>query len=155
MTTAPALATYEDITARMAASDRTRALAAIADASALIHAETGNAWVGDDGALVADVPAIAKTVCCKVVQRIITNPEGTTSESLGPFTESYGSASNDAYLTASERRILSKAVSGSAIGSVTLESPYTYRRPSSSDIYVPWIDEDSEAFPMGPFPSST
>jgi hypothetical protein len=151
MTTA--LATVPDLEARMGAvSDAARARAVLQDASNLIHAETNNAWVSD-GALIDDVPGIALTVCCAVARRVIENPSGVTSEALGPFSQSIASSSNDVYLTKAEKRTLRRAA-GLGAGVLELESPYPLRQ-STTDVYVPWVDADSEQFPMGPFPIST
>lgn len=117
-----ALAATSDIELRMGSVDASRAQAAIDDASALIHAETRGVWV-DGGELVDDVPAVALTICCKIVQRVLTNPDEVTSETLGPFSQTRSGASADVYLTRSERRVLRRAA-GINVGSVTLESPY-------------------------------
>jgi hypothetical protein len=152
MTTA--LASLDDLEARMGTvADEARALAAIDDASNLIHTVTNSAWL-DDGALIESVPSIAVTICCSVARRVLENPAGITSETLGPFSQSVSNSTADVYLTTSEQRLLRRATGGSAVGSVTLESPYPLRG-ADSDVYVPWVDETSEAFPMGPFPAST
>ena len=152
MTTA--LAELDDLEARMGTvSDPPRAQAAIDDASNWIHEATNNAWIADDGTLVDTIPSVALTVCCAVARRILTNPDGITSESLGPFSQGQSNASSDVYLTKAETRILRRAA-GVGIGSITLESPYPLR-VSNSDIYVPWVDSESEQFPMGPFPTQT
>ncbi len=151
MTTALALGS--DLTARMGDGlDSARAQAAIEDASNLIHEATANVWIDDDGALVDTIPGIAVTICCSVARRILTNPDGFTSESVGPFAQAMSNASSDVYLTKAEQRILRRAA-GIGFGSITLESPFPLRQ-STSDVYVDWVDGDSEQFPMGPFPSS-
>jgi hypothetical protein len=152
MTTA--LAELDDLEARMGSlADTPRAQAAIDDASNWIHEATNSVWIADDGTLVATIPSVALTICCAVARRILTNPDGITSESLGPFSQGQSYASSDVYLTKAETRILRRAA-GVGIGSITLESPYPLRA-ATSEIYVPWVDQDSEQFPMGPFPTET
>lgn len=152
MTTA--LAEFDDLEARMGTlSDAPRAQAAIDDASNWIHEATNGVWIDDSGELVASIPSIAVTVCCSVARRILTNPDGITSESLGPFSQGQTNASSDVYLTKAETRILRRAA-GIGVGAITLESPYPLRA-ATSEIYVPWVDQTSEQFPMGPFPTET
>nr|MBP9053017.1 hypothetical protein [Ilumatobacteraceae bacterium] len=77
----PALAQLADLEARMGVvADEARARAALDDASALIRSEAGaEDWLDDDGNLEV-VPSIVVTVCCKVAQRVLTNPDGVTNE---------------------------------------------------------------------------
>lgn len=150
-----ALASFDDLTARMGEGvDSTRARVALTDASNLIHAETNNVWISD-GVLVADIPGIVLTICCKIAERVLSNPNGLTGETMGPFAEQYANSSNDVYLTRNERRLLQRAATGggSSIGSITLESPYPMR-PALTDVYTVFDNPDTEYFPMGPFPSS-
>jgi hypothetical protein len=150
----PALATTDDLEARgVDTSDAARAQAALDDASNWIHEATNSVWIADDGSLVDTIPSVALTICCAVARRILTNPDGITSESLGPFSQGQSHASSDVYLTKAETRILRRAA-GVGVGAITLESPYPLR-VSNSDIYVPWVDQESEQFPMGPFPTET
>lgn len=152
MTTA--LAELSDLEARMGTVvDASRAQAAIDDASNWIHEATNSVWLDDAGELVDTIPSVALTVCCAVARRILTNPDGITSESLGPFSQGQSYASSDVYLTKAETRILRRAA-GVGIGAITLESPYPLRA-ATSEIYVPWVDSTSEQFPMGPFPTQT
>ena len=149
----PALAQLTDLTARMGDVGGTeRALAALADASAIIRAEAGTEdWIDTEGAL-ETVPAIIVTICCKVAQRILTNPDGVTAEGLGSFNQSFTNASSDAYLTKAERRLVRKAAGANPIGSVELESPY--RRYSVDDLYVR-VDGGGDDLLMGPWPEAT
>lgn len=130
------LAQLDDLEARMGhVGDVARASAALDDASAVIHAETDDAWVGDDGELVESIPSIVVTVCCKVASRVLENPEGLTSETLGPFSAGRANPSPDAYLTKNERRLILRAAGKSGgIGSIELESPFT---SALSTLYAP------------------
>jgi hypothetical protein len=130
-----ALVQFTELAARMEISDTARALAAIDDASVLIHAEVNNVWI-ESGELIDDVPLIARTVCFKVVERVLDNPDGLTSEAVGPFSQSRATASNDVYLTSNERRLVRRAAGlQSGIGSIELETPYA--RTVDSTLYAP------------------
>lgn len=149
----PALAQLADLEARMGVvAAAARARAALDDASALIRSEAGaEDWLDDDGNLEV-VPSIVVTVCCKVAQRVLTNPDGVTNETIGSFSQSFTSSSSDAYLTKAERRLVRKAAGSSLIGSVELESPY--RRYSADDLYVS-VAGGGDDLLMGPWPEST
>ena len=149
----PALAQLADLEARMGVvAAAARARAALDDASALIRSEAGaEDWLDDDGNLEV-VPSIVVTVCCKVAQRVLTNPDGVTNETIGSFSQSFTSSSSDAYLTKAERRLVRKAAGSSLIGSVELESPY--RRYSADDMYVS-VAGGGDDLLMGPWPEST
>lgn len=149
----PALAQLADLEARMGVvADEARARAALDDASALIRSEAGaEDWLDGDGNLEV-VPSIVVTVCCKVAQRVLTNPDGVTNETIGSFSHSLTSSSSDAYLTKAERRLVRKAAGSSLIGSVELESPY--RRYSADDLYVS-VAGGGDDLLMGPWPEST
>ena len=148
----PALASIINLTARMGdVGVMERAQAALDDASALIRAEADpEDWIDDSGAL-EDVPAIVVTVCCKVAQRILANPDGLTSEGIGSYNQSFSNPSSDAYLTKSERPLIRRAAGSSPVGSVELQTPY--RRINTEDIYM--SVRDGEELPMGPWPSSS
>lgn len=143
-----ALASLDDLEARMGDVDAVRALTALEDASLLIHTETSSVWL-EDGVLVADIPRVVVTVCCKVAQRVMSNTQGIETTSLGTFTESYSNATNDVFLTRSERRVIKRAAGLSGIGSITLESPY---RTPIEDIYMT-VAGGGDPLPMGPWPT--
>ena len=136
-----ALAAGSDLEARGVEDwDSPRALAAIDDVSALIHSETNNAWIdAETGALVADVPHLAKTICCRAVSRSLSNPKAVTqqSETIGSYSnaETYGDASSDVYLTKSEKNALRKEAGiSSGLGVVRLAAPYPTVPPYPDDI---------------------
>jgi hypothetical protein len=118
----PPFASLDDLEQRLGpAADAARAVAALEDASALIRAEAGQTWV-TEGVLDEDTPAILAVVCLAVARRVIENPNGVASETLGDASVSYENASGDVYLTAGEKRLVRRAagVSG-AMGSIDLE----------------------------------
>jgi hypothetical protein len=118
----PPFASVDDLETRIGpVDDEARAEAALDDASALIRAEAGKTWVTST-ALDADVPDILAVVCITVARRVIENPNGVASESLGDATINYENASGDVYLTAGEKRLVRRAagISG-AMGAIALE----------------------------------
>ena len=132
-----ALAAGSDLEARGVEDwDSPRALAAIDDVSALIHSETNNAWVdAETGALVADVPHLAKTICCRAVSRSLSNPEALQAEGIGSYSATYANASGDVYLTKSEKNALRKEAGiSSGLGVVRLAAPYSTVPPYPDDI---------------------
>lgn len=132
-----ALAAGSDLEARGVEDwDSPRALAAIDDVSALIHSETNNAWVdADTGALVADVPHLAKTICCRAVSRSLSNPEALQAEGIGSYSATYANSSSDVYLTKSEKNALRKEAGvSSGLGVVRLAAPYSTVPPYPDDI---------------------
>lgn len=107
----PAFATVDDLVLRLPANvasvDEDRAEAALFDASALIHAESAQAWVSE-GALTDDVPDVVLTICCKAAIRALVNPAQHTDESTGPFSRTFG----EVYLTKQERDIIRGTAGG-------------------------------------------
>jgi phage gp36-like protein len=150
----PPFATTDDLDVRLPPGvvvDDERKEAALADASALIHALTNEAWV-EDGALVATVPDVALTVCCKAAVRALVNPSGATQESTGPFSYTYG----DVYLTSTERDLIRGAVSGGTGGVWTLGTTRldTYEagdlRLVNGDLWVDVNGQPNEPIPLMP-----
>lgn len=141
----PSFATYDDLVLRLPENvtvDEDRAEAALFDASALIHAESAEAWVSD-GALIDDIPDIVLTVCCKAAVRALVNPAGNTQEATGPFSTTFG----DVYLTSKEAALV-RGASGGTGGLWTL-STTRLDEYESSDLqvvdgvqYLPVIGQD-------------
>lgn len=121
----PAFATIADLEARLdetfSEAEQVRAQAALDDASALIRAEANKTWV-TEGELDDDLHAVLLAITVAVVRRVLENPNGVKSQSLGDATITYTNASGDVYLTAAERRLVRKAAGLSGVlGSVDLE----------------------------------
>lgn len=145
----PTLATIPELSARTGEiSDLSRALALLADASALIRAEANYTWIDADGDL-EEVPALIVMVCCKVVERVLSNPEGLSGEAIGGYSAQFSNASSDVYLTKQERRLVRKAAGTTPIGTIELESPY--KKYDTADIYM-GVDNGGDDLPMGPWP---
>ena len=145
----PTLATLSDLRARMGTlADETRAWALLNDASALIRAEANYTWIDADG-VAEEVPALIVMVCCKVVERVMSNPEGLSGEAIGGYSAQFSNASSDIYLTKQERRLVRKAAGTTPIGTIELETPY--KKYDAADIYMT-VDNGGEELPMGPWP---
>lgn len=146
----PSLATIADLTARMGdVGDVSRAMARLADASALIRAEASpEDWLTVDG-LLESVPPLIVTICCGVAQRVLDNPAGLSAESLGTYSATIANSSTDVYLTKAERRLVRKVAGALTIGSIEFQTPY--RKEDVADIYMTVADSD-EQLPMGPWP---
>jgi len=112
----PAFASIDDLEARMGSVvDAARAQTALEDASAEIRAYTRRSWATDgELALPTGTEAwkadVLVKVCCSIARRVLENPEGFSQESIGSFSHSAANASNDVYLTASERRDLQSVI---------------------------------------------
>jgi len=114
----PALATSTDLRALIGdVDDEGRARALLDFASALIRVEAGVDWVDDEGNL-DGVPDVARFVCCKMVERSLTNPDGLRSESVVGYRAEYSNASSDLYMTKQERRLVRKAAGKLAVAAV-------------------------------------
>ena len=140
----PAFAALEDLTARMGPlSDMGRAQAAIDDASALIHFESNEVWV-DGSALLEGVPPITTTICCNAARRVLDNPSGLASQTVGPFSETFTPTSNDVYLSKSEVQKI-RAAAGLSKGVWTLA---TTRSDIGEDVRSLYIDVAGSDKPM-------
>lgn len=104
----PALASVEDLEARLGLDPDTlvdanlaRARAALADASALVRMEARRTWVDDDGVLTV-VPDAVVRVVLGAAQRNYTNPDAVVQESAGPFARRLAESATGVYLTQAE-----------------------------------------------------
>lgn len=118
----PAFASIDDLTARRQGGvrdgERSRAQAALEDASALIRTEVGNDYVdttGDTPVLLTTVPDIFLSVTCSAARRALDNPDGLQAETLGPWSGTYANSSGDVYLTTAERRLVRKGAGVSQV----------------------------------------
>lgn len=108
MSSLPALAEIDDLEARLGRSltgDETgRAQAALADASALARAEGRQDWYTAEAGLTA--PDAVVTVVLSAARRAFENPQGYSSETVGPFTVRRDSEALGVYLTEAEKAIV-------------------------------------------------
>jgi hypothetical protein len=124
--TLPAFASTDDLDARgVDVSNLVRAQTALDDASAVIRLEANTSWVVegavDFGDLADYLQDAIVTVCISVARRVLENPDGAESMTLGDASVSLANSSNDIYLTASERKIIRRASGRGSIGSIRLE----------------------------------
>lgn len=120
---APPLASTGDLATRMGedipTSELARAEWLLEFASDRIRARTGRTWLDEDGELV-DVPDLARKVAVEMVVRAVTNPEGVTQETTGPFSVSFGSdAAQRIYIAREEREDLRSLSARSGLGVIS------------------------------------
>ena len=95
-----ALSELENRTRPLAGTaDEGRAVAALADASALVRAEVPAALLGPP------VPLLVVAVVCQAAARVVRNPEGYSSETVGEYSYRYDTGGG-VYLTDAEVKIL-------------------------------------------------
>ena len=84
-------------------------------------------WVADYTEPVPPAPPlVVNGVCTEVVARAFQNPEAAAAMAAGDLSVSYRDHLRDSLqLTAHERRTVRQAVGRGALGSVTLETPYS------------------------------
>lgn len=114
----PTLATLGDLEVRLgeALEYPFQAEARLADASAIVRAYAGRTWLDDDNQL-ENVPADIPGVVASMVERATRNPSGTTQETAGPFSRSFGSdAATRLYLTKMEKLVVRAAVGRLSVG---------------------------------------
>lgn len=146
----PPLASVFDLEARLkggiAEADVTRAEALLADASALVRAETTPTLWAD----AEDIPPDVVRVVCASAKRAFLNPSGLESESVGEWTGRRPDTerlSEDVYLKPEERRSVRRAAQLTSAGSVVLESPFgpgvatEYLAVDPAGEPIPWSDQ--------------
>lgn len=110
--------------------DRTRAEAALADATTLALAEVAPSvaerWESNG------LPGVVALVVVQAAQRQYTNPEGYSSQGLGEFTATASTVG--VYFTPAERVIVRRAATGRSgfTGSVRIRSAYDAPAPGAS-----------------------
>lgn len=104
----PALATLDDLEARLgldprslSGAERARAQAALDDASALVREESRRDWIGTDDVITAP-PSLIRVVLGAAL-RNYRNPDGEISQTTGPFSRTVKAADVGVYLTAAEK----------------------------------------------------
>ncbi|MCK2239395.1 MULTISPECIES: hypothetical protein [unclassified Crossiella] len=118
----PPLASLAELETRMrrplaGTPDEDGALAALADASALVRAEVPPAL------LIPTTPPAVVAVVCQSAARAVRNPDGFQSETAGQYTYRYGDpAVTGVYLTEEERAVLRRLSRRSGLRST--RTPY-------------------------------
>lgn len=91
--TLPAFATVEQLEIRLGQSIEgvliPQAEWLLEFASDRIRARTGRTWTDENDDLV-DVPGLVTKITVEMVYRAVSNPEGVTQDTAGPFTLSFG-----------------------------------------------------------------
>ncbi|MBP2479105.1 hypothetical protein JOF53_007977 [Crossiella equi] len=144
----PPLASLAELSERMqrplaGTPEEKRALAALADASALVRAEV------PPGLLVPTVPEVVVTVVCQAAARAVRNPDGFSSETAGQYTYRYGEAgTNGVYLTGDDRAILRRLSRRSGLRST--RTPYGAGEHTDPPYRLPVLYRNGQ--PGEPFP---
>lgn len=146
----PALADLADLEALVGTiTDRTAAEARLAQASEIVRAYAGVSWLTDAGELDPDVPEQIAGVVAAMVERATLNPSGTTQESAGPFSRSFGSdAAQRLYMTAGERMVVRAAAGRRSIGTISTTRGDLETRPVGR-LYVESFVWDEPSLPAG------
>jgi len=99
----PALASVADLTDRLGRevddAERARAEAALEDASALVREEARQDFT-------TGAPAAVEAVVLTAALRVMRNPEGITSETIGPYSYKRRDQDADVYLSEAEKAIV-------------------------------------------------
>lgn len=134
----------------VADDDRLRAEAALSDASTLVRSEAGQTWVDADNRL-TEVPDAAVAVTIAAARRAFVNPDMVASESIQDFSQTFGSASADIYLTKAERTAIRRLAGRSGLWSLaTTRSDVGPDVPAvRPDAYGPVPSEESDPFVEG------
>lgn len=144
----PALATLDQLAARVTVTDEDRAQAALDDASVEIRSIAGVTFVTDDVLDFTGYPTWAEAalvkVCCAAAIRSLTNPEGAASETIGSYSHSYANASPDVFIKASERKLIRRAAGRTGLGTITTTTGYDdsdthYLDVSPPGEPMPWL----------------
>lgn len=123
-----------------------RALMCLRIASALVRRESGRTWLDDAGVLADPVPEDAVMVTLYCASRVYDNREAQTRGSIDDADGSWKVDESGAYLTASEKRMLTqfKASNSGGLGVVATtrdDSPAGsngWVPTTTPDVYFPW-----------------
>jgi hypothetical protein len=148
----PALATVADVEARLGRTvdDETQVQAWLEDASAIARAYAGKTWLNADETALSGEPADVVGVVAGMVVRLINNPDGVTQETLGQFSQSFGTdAAQRLFLTATDKLVLKAASGRTGIGTLPttrghLETPQVRERflwCGDDDDDCPWLED--------------
>lgn len=143
--TLPSLASLADLEARLGATvdkpaERERAVALLADASALVRHEAQEEWLDANDEL-EDVPPLVVAITCAVALRAFYNPADIASTNMGGVAVQY----RDVWLTTSEVARLRGLSPVATLMSVDMEHGYGWG--GSGQYFVP-VDYGGEPFPI-------
>lgn len=127
--------------------DGRRAVMCLRIASALVRNESGQTWLTDAGNLTDKVPEDAVMVTLYCASRVYDNRNAQTSGGLDDYSEGWKVDESGAYLTASEKRMLSALKTGNSFGGLgTVSTTRGGFTPNASgwvptptpDVMFPW-----------------
>jgi len=137
----PALASVHDLIDRLGRevddAERARAEAALEDASALVREEARQEWP-------TGAPAAVQAVVLTAALRVMRNPEGYNSETIGPYSYRRRDSDLDVYLSEAEKAIVRRYRTRAR----TLWTQATTRYEHGADDTI-WYDD---SFGLEPFP---
>ena len=98
-----------------------RAVMCLRAASALVRKESGRTWLTDTGVLVDPLPEDVRMVTLYCASRVFDNRNAQTRGGVDDYNEAWKVDESGAYLTASEKRLLSsfKTPSAGGLGTVS------------------------------------
>lgn len=128
-------------------SEGKRAVMCLRLASALVRKESGRTWLAEDGeTLLHPVPEEAVTVTLYCASRVFDNRNAQTRGGVDDYNEAWKVDESGAYLTVSEKRLLS-AFKPSGFGGLGTVSTTRVSLPPAAtgwvptgtpDVYFPW-----------------
>jgi len=125
-------------------ADEKRAQLCLRIASALVRKESGQTWLATDGTLVDPLPEDAVMVTLYCASRVYDNRTAQTTSGIDDHNERWIVDEAGAYLTASEKAMLSQFKAGSRRGIGVLETTRQDSVPASAG----WVPvEDGPLFP--------
>ena len=121
--TLPAFATVEQLEIRLGQTIEGDAIGQaewlLEFASDRIRARTGRTWTDENDDL-ADVPGLVTKITVEMVYRAVSNPEGVTQDTAGPFTLSFGpEAAQRLYIAKQEMEDLSSLSGRSGLRTIS------------------------------------
>lgn len=128
-----------------ATAEGKRAVWCLRAASALVRKESGRTWLQDGGDLVDPLPEDVITVTLYCASRVFDNRNAQTRGGLDDYSESWKVDESGAYLTASEKKMLTPFQQSGIAGMGTVATTRLTHEPTSGlvptgtpDVYFPW-----------------
>lgn len=103
-------------------ADAKRAALCLRLASSLVRDESGRTWVKEDGTLVDDIPDAVQLVTLYCAGRVYDNRDAQTSGGIDDASDAWKVEEAGAYLTASEKRMLSGFRGSGTVGGLSTVS---------------------------------
>ena len=121
--------------------DEGRAWAALADASALVRAEVPAALLGPP------VPPLVVAVVCQAAARVVRNPEGYSSETVGEYSYRYDTdGGGGVYLTDAEVKLLRRFAGRAGLQST--RTPYSAGDHPGPDRVAVYYSDGTAGYPF-------